>query len=162
MSAKMEAPQNVSEKKIYKEELSLFCASNEIPTIDKATMNNFRPYYVQLGVGSHGMCWRVPMTDADYVLKQVVDNDFSSVAREITFLHQVQGIPGVQKLVGVRTKHKIIVSEYAGPPLSLYFNGKTVSYDVMTSFMVQLGRIIMAVNERDILHNKITDSNICM
>lgn len=120
---------------------------------------------IRLGAGAYGRCYRLRHSYQDWVLKEFFDKDATEfLKKELQALHHLQGVVGVQELIGVCSFQDIIVTNYAGITLQSFVKrrrrelNEVAVWDVMR----QLGKVQVSMAARGFAHNDIKEDNVCI
>ncbi|KAK8754201.1 hypothetical protein OTU49_014850 [Cherax quadricarinatus] len=109
-----------------------------------------------------GLCTRILASETDIVIKTFTGSEpYEDLFTELKYLHRVQGVTGVQKLVGVALKLPLLITEFDG--ISLYkYCCKDIEKNKFFIILKNICRTVKELNMLGIIHNDIKSDNICV
>lgn len=123
----------------FEELLIRMCQVLGIPELTSEDIRKIREdsKAIPVGKGGYGSCCRYIGNYGDLVIKTFFGKyPFGDIFKETLWLHAVQGISGVQELVGVNTKDLLLVTKYAGESLLSYIIKNPLTYDDLREIMI--------------------------
>ena len=132
-----------------------------VPILQKSEVNLTRK---KLGEGSYGSCYKSvdPRTKEVVVIKKFSGGSsaWESLVDEAITLSKLQ-VEGVQRLVGVCLKPRLLVTGFAGVTVREYINNGASLADVV-SVCLQVSRTLQRINQHGYAHNDIKRENVCI
>nr|XP_045607013.1 calcium/calmodulin-dependent protein kinase type 1-like [Procambarus clarkii] len=116
-----------------------------------------------LGSGSFGSCSVASVGDSWWVAKTCVDSPWiiNSLVGEIEALWDLQGLAGVQKLIGVCPETLTLITEFSGETWATVLErGQSVQENLVV--ISQVCRIVETIHARGWVHVDIKANNICL
>ncbi|XP_042227923.1 dual specificity testis-specific protein kinase 2-like [Homarus americanus] len=117
-----------------------------------------------LGSGAFGTCYSVEVSKSHWVIKLVPEDgpDIESLYGEIQALSALQGVPGLQKVVGVCPWKLALITEFAGKSLDTYLDTHNCTFSERLQIVQQVSWTLTEMRARGWVHNDIKINNICI
>ncbi|XP_042208677.1 probable CTD kinase subunit alpha homolog [Homarus americanus] len=117
-----------------------------------------------LGDGTYGTCYLVVVSNSQWVIKSVIDKTscVQSLVTEIQALSALQGVPDLQKVIGICPWRLALITEYAGETLARYLETHKCTLSQRLQIVRQVSHILLAVKERGWVHTDVKSDNICI
>ncbi|XP_050691572.1 uncharacterized protein LOC126983118 [Eriocheir sinensis] len=116
-----------------------------------------------LGCGGFGSCCRVrdPHSGEELVIKSYFNEGFDDLVDEASILQRLQGVAGVQRLVGVCVRRRQLVTRYAGMTADSYFQ-TAPGLPALLSVVLQVTRTLQGMAGERYSHNDVKGDNVCV
>nr|XP_045590860.1 casein kinase 1-like [Procambarus clarkii] len=117
-----------------------------------------------LGSGGYGSCQLVSVSSSLWVAKTcwTVPYGTQTLIQEIKALSALQGLAGVQKLIGVCPEALTLITEYSGETWSDILERRQTSVQVCLEVSSQVCRIMSTIHARGWIHMDIKANNVCV
>lgn len=116
-----------------------------------------------LGAGCFGSCRRTRgrQCGEELVIKTYHARSVESLVAEASVLQRLQGVAGVQRLIGVCVRRNQLVTRYAGLTADRYFSTIPALPDLL-SVLLQVARTLQGLAGEGYAHNDVRCDNVCV